>query len=629
MTIKEFAQLAGVSVSTVSKIMNNKDASISSKTREHVLQLAKEYHYTPYASVKSYNTIKSLNIGVIFRSSSDTSLSANGILSAASAAGYSVLFQESDGLLEQEFKNVSSLVSANIDGIIWEPVSKESLRFAEYIQRANIPCIMTNIDTDDAFNLDFEKMGYIATEALVSNSHTDIACLLTNGTRTDGFLQGYKQCLFDHCIPLNEQLIFHSEEGFPINKMANHTFSGIVVSHYASALRLFQIIDTLHYTIPYDLSIVSLKGDARLITDYPPISTLTIPHTDFSHYLTTTLLRTIEKKKTCPVTELKLQLDNTLSIDIPYSARLKKIISLGSINVDNYMYFKKLPHTGKTVAAPTSIIYPGGKCINEAIGSAKLGHNVSVIGCVGDDADADYLYEYIKNYPVDTFGIKRKKGTKTGQAYIFVQEDGNSMITIMSGANNSITPQDIADNERLFMNAGYCLMQTEVPIETIIKASEVAKKHGLITVLKPSTCSQLPIQLLKNIDIIVPNMDELNEICPKGNSMKEKVSFLRSCGVHTVIVTLGAQGCYIHSEETNCFLPALDVVSVDSSGAGDAFICALVSYLLYDYDLLSAAKIATYAAGLSTMRQGTTAALVDQYTLESYIRRTEPNLLIK
>lgn len=86
------------------------------------------------------------------------------------------------------------------------------------------------------------------------------------------------------------------------------------------------------------------------------------------------------------------------------------------------MNFKELPHTGKTVTAPTSAVHPGGKCINEAIGAAKLGHNVCAIGCVGDDADADLLYEYAKGYQVDTFGIRRSKGQKTGQAYIFVQE---------------------------------------------------------------------------------------------------------------------------------------------------------------------------------------------------------------
>lgn len=65
-------------------------------------------------------------------------------------------------------------------------------------------------------------------------------------------------------------------------------------------------------------------------------------------------------------------LNNTDSIDIPYSSRLKKIISVGSINIDTYLNFKELSRPGKTMITPSSIIHPGGKCINEAIGVAKI-----------------------------------------------------------------------------------------------------------------------------------------------------------------------------------------------------------------------------------------------------------------
>lgn len=628
MTINEIAKLAGVSASTVSKIMNNKDSSISTETREHVLQIAKEYHYKPYASVNTAGTSKSLCIGIVFRNTVEVGMAAGGLLEAAREEGYSVLFYESILSPKQELKNISSLINMNVDGVIWEPISRESMEeTAAHLKRAEIPYLLTNLDTEDALNMDFQKLGYLATEALLKANHTEIACLLREGARTEGFYQGYRQCLFDHNLSVNENLVFHEEDGFPVNKMANHLFSAIVVSHYTSAVRLFRLVDSLHYNIPYDLSLVALKDGDRLKLDYPPLSTLTIPHFEFSRYLIQTLIHTLEKKEKVPAPKLPMELDNTFSIDIPYNARLKKIISLGSINIDNYMNFKELPHTGKTVTAPTSVIHPGGKCINEAIGAAKLGHNVCAIGCVGDDADADLLYEYAKGCQVDTIGIKRSKGQKTGQAYIFVQEDGDSMISIMSGANNSITPEDIDDSERLFTNASYCMMQTEIPMPAIIRAAELAKKHGLTTVLKPSACSFLPGKLLKLIDILVPNLDELNEICPGTDSTEEKTEYLLSRGIQTVIVTLGAKGCYIRSREFSCSLPAIDVISVDSSGAGDAFISTLVSYLLYDYELISAAKIATYAAGLSTTRQGTTTALVDRYTLEPYIRRMEPNLL--
>ena len=95
------------------------------------------------------------------------------------------------------------------------------------------------------------------------------------------------------------------------------------------------------------------------------------------------------------------------------------------------------------------------------------------------------------------------------------------MISIMSGANNSITAEAIADSERLFTNASYCMIQTEIPLDAIMKAAELARKHGVTTVLKPSACSFLSTRLLKLTDIIVPNLEELNEICPGKESMEE------------------------------------------------------------------------------------------------------------
>lgn len=627
MTINEIAELAGVSVSTVSKIMNGKDSSISAETREHVLRIAKEYHYKPYASVMTSYSGRSLCIGVILRNAENIRHYAEGILTAAADNGYSVIFRESRQSLEQELKNITALVNLRVDGILWEPVSPDELSASAQLKRARIPYVFFNAACEHAFNIDFEKAGYLAAKALIQAGHTEIACLLCHERNAELFCSGCRQYLFEHGIVLDDSLIFYEEDGLPINRLASHVFSGIVVFRYSAAVHLAQSMESLHYTIPCDLSLVCLKEETEAGHAYPQLSSLTIPYTAFCRRITDTLVHIMEKKEALPPEEEHFQLNSLYSIDIPYQSRIKKVISLGSINIDNYMNFKELPHTGKTVTSPASVIHPGGKCINEAVGLAKLGHTVCAIGCVGDDADADMLYEYTKAYLSDISGIQRRKGQKTGQAYIFVQEDGNSMISIMSGANNALTASDIEANEHLFSNSSFCLMQTEVPMEALIKAGELAKKNNLITVLKPSACSVLPPELVKFIDILVPNLDELNEICPGSGTMEEKADLLLSHGIQTVIVTLGAEGCYIHSHKLTCSLPAINVVSVDSSGAGDAFICALVAYLLYGYDMLSAAKIATCAAGLSTTRQGTTTALVDRATLETYVQRTAPGLL--
>lgn len=646
MKLKEFAELAGVSVSTVSKIMNHKDESISAETRKHVLKLAKEYHYQPYSSTAS-PAARTLTIGVLLRSSSDVNRTVPGILSAASKAGYSVLLRESNESAEQEYKQLNTLLNLHVDGLIWEVSGEKNLSFLPQLEEAGISYQFfqylpsSSTDKTDFFDapsvpfdqtapcLDYSRMGYLLTQALVEKGHKSIACLLQAGKRTAPFYEGYRRCLFDHQLNLNKELVFHVEDGIPVQKIAAHQFSGIAVSHYAAALKLYQEIDALHYRVPYDLSVVSLRDEARLCPDYPPLSTLAIPHFRYGQLLAAHLIARLEKKE-LEFQPLKLRLNHTDSIGTPYGQNAKRIISCGSINIDTYLNVDVLPHSGRTVIAPTASVYPGGKCINQAIGAAKLGHHVCIIGCVGTDTDADLIYSSVKALSIDTQGLKRTQ-QKTGQAYIFVQQDGESMISIMSGANNLLTPADIRAASHLFSNASFCLLQTEIPLPAIEAAAELAKKNGVVTVLKPSALSSIPEHLLTCTDLLVPNEEELNEICKElchaDMSLPEKAHFLLGYGVRAVIVTRGAKGCYLCTPDISIFLPAAPFSSVDSSGAGDAFISALVSYLLYGYNLETAARIASYAAGYSITRQGVSSSLVDRNTLEAYILQKEPALL--
>ena len=136
MTIKEFALLAGVSVSTVSKIMNGKDASISARTREHVLKLAKEYNYVPYASAAAPTT-RTLTMGVIFQNTEHGKRLVSSILKEAASLGYSLLLRESGDSVDTELKNISAMAAAHTDGVIWEPVSSDSLFLGEKLDRGS------------------------------------------------------------------------------------------------------------------------------------------------------------------------------------------------------------------------------------------------------------------------------------------------------------------------------------------------------------------------------------------------------------------------------------------------------------------------------------------------------------
>ena len=164
MTIKEIANLAGVSISTVSKIVNNKDQNINPETRSRVLKIVKEYNYTPYGNVKSISTAKSFLIGVLLRRGSQTNLMLNGILCAAQEYGYSVLVYDSKDDMETELRHITSLCKNHVDGIIWEPVSEQSVQYERYFTEQNISVCYINGFTEESFFIDFVRMGYVLTE---------------------------------------------------------------------------------------------------------------------------------------------------------------------------------------------------------------------------------------------------------------------------------------------------------------------------------------------------------------------------------------------------------------------------------------------------------------------------------
>ena len=165
MTIKEIANLAGVSISTVSKIINNKDQNINPETRSRVLKIVKDYNYTPYGNV-------------LLRSGSQTNLMLNGILHAAQESGYSILLYDSGNDMEMELKHITSLCKNNADGIIWEPVSEQSMQYERYFTEQNISVCYINGYTECSFLIDFARMGYILTQKLLDYKHTRLACLL-------------------------------------------------------------------------------------------------------------------------------------------------------------------------------------------------------------------------------------------------------------------------------------------------------------------------------------------------------------------------------------------------------------------------------------------------------------------
>ncbi len=630
MTIKEIANLAGVSISTVSKIVNNKDQNINPETRSRVLKIVKDYNYTPYGNAKSISTAKSFLIGVLLRNGSESNLLLTGILCAAQEYGYSILLYNSECSAELELKHITSLCKNNVDGVIWEPVSEQSAQHELYFSEQNISVCYVNGFSEDSFYIDFARMGYVLTQKLLDYRHIRIACLLKEKSlRSSMVLDGFKKCLYENQIPYSDTMELYISDTEYFSKIINHGISGIVSSHFASSLMLYEQMERLHYYIPSDLSLVSLRNDIREGISFPHISSLKIPYMEFGHYICEELIKKCEKKESRSdyLFAVPLSFDQEDSLEPPPFMRVKKLVVVGSINLDVTFNVDWLPQAGKTTTILNSTTTAGGKGANQSVGAAKLHREVSLIGEVGNDADATFLLETLERENVSTQGIHRYLGSQTGKAYIYIESSGESTITILSGANGKLSAEKIRRRQHLFKNAGFCLLATEIPIDTVIEAAKIAREYGAKNILKPAALKAIPKQLLALTDIFIPNRKEAATLCPSCDSIEEQAAYFFEKGIEVVIITLGDEGCYLKTADTAKFFPASDFVSIDATGGADAFISAFASYLSEGFSLEHSIRIATYAAGFCVSRQGVVPALVDRNTLETHIGKVEPALL--
>ncbi len=630
MTIKEIAELAEVSISTVSKIVNNKDMNINPETRNRVLKIVKDYNYVPYGSVKPASDAKTFVLGVLLKSVSRTNLFLNGVISAAQQHGYSIMVCDSADDLSTELKNITALCKNHVDGVLWGPVGRESMEYRRHFEEQNIEvCLIDGPEECSSYVIDYEEIGYQATRMLLQYNHRKLGCLTKeHSLRSRRILEGFRRCLFDNNIPYSDDMRLAVESQEWYKQILSHVPTGIVSSHYASSMILMEELSKLKFKVPYDLSLISLRDDVREDTRYPGISSIKIPYYEFGSFVCERLVEQCEKQEPkAEVFEVPYPLENTLSLDVPFSSHAKRILVVGSINIDVTLNVGELPQPGKTISTNKHSVILGGKGANQAAGVAKLGNEVALIGRVGNDYDSTLVYTCMEENHVDTQGIRRDVQAETGKAYIHVQNDGESMITILAGANQNLSSDDIALYDHLFEHSEYCLLQTEVPEEAVIAAARQAAMHGTKTILKPAAINQISSSLMQYIDIFVPNKKEAEILCPQVADVEGKAEAFISMGAKTVIITLGHHGCYIRDSSFCGFLDAADFLPVDTTGAADAFISTLAVYLLHGYSLVKAAKIASYAAGFCVSRQGVIPALIDRNSLETYIARKEPELL--
>lgn len=622
--------MAGVSVTTVSKIANGKDENISTETRNRVLALIKEYNYSPYSGIRETRDVRSFIIAVILKSTETASRFVSGIITGAEKQGYTVMLLDSQENADTEFKNIVRACNARVDGVVWEPVDSDHGDRESYLQKHSIPFLFINSLAVPSLHIDFEKMGYALTDKLIANRHRHICTFLQRkNMRSMLVLEGFRKCLYDNQIPFSDQMVLYDDDPENFSRILTNSFTGAVCSHFSSAIKLYEQLEILHYFVPADFSIVSLKNEAREEISYPRISCIRIPYRAFGVSIANQIINLCEKKNDAgPFQSVsEVSFDTSDSVALPPALKADGIVVIGSINRDETFRVDSLPQLGKTTVIHSSILAIGGKGANQAVGSARLGSPVSLIGAVGDDTDSAFILNYLEKNHISTYGIRRFEKTVSGRALIFTEDNGESAITVQPGANESLSRDDLLKSSHFFESAGYCLISSEIPVKTVIAAASIAKEHDVITMLKPAAMRQFPAELYHLIDYFIPNRKESSLLCPDYATVEEQANYFFQMGIPNIIITLGHSGCYLKTAYTAKYFPSSSFHAVDTTGGADAFISAFACYLSRKYSVEKAIRIASYAAGFCISRQGVCDALVDRASLETYIQRHEPELL--
>lgn len=281
--------------------------------------------------------------------------------------------------------------------------------------------------------------------------------------------------------------------------------------------------------------------------------------------------------------------------------------------MDLVLRVSRLVKPGETILSKDFKRVSGGKGANQAVAAKRLGANVSFIGNIGADENGTELVNALKEDKIDVNHIKISESDPTGMAIITVDDDGRNSIVVVPGANMKIDDNSIEKARDIIKESKLLIAQFETPIETTIKAFQIAKENGVITVLNPAPAKEVPEELLRLTDIIAPNETEAFELTnikvDDEEKIKEAAGKFIGKGVKFVIITLGERGAALVNDEKLSIIPAYKVKAVDTTAAGDSFIGALVSKLQNEEEIRfetieTAVKFANKVSSIVVQRQG-------------------------
>lgn len=304
---------------------------------------------------------------------------------------------------------------------------------------------------------------------------------------------------------------------------------------------------------------------------------------------------------------------------------MKKILVAGSLNMDMVINVVHQPAPGETVLGKDLTYCPGGKGANQAFAVGRLGGDIQMIGCVGSDANGQALIQNLQKADVNTDNITLVDDQPTGLAVITVDAQGQNSITVISGANFSLTPALIKKQEDVIALCDYVITQLETPVDSVLELARLAKKYGKHMILDPAPArNDLPDELFALVDIMKPNETELEILtgvpADTDENIKKAAEVLLQKGVKTVVVTLGDRGAALVDHDGIRFFEGHKVIPVDTTAAGDTFTAAFVDGLSEGMSMETAILFANKVSSIVVTRAGAQTSIPDKEEVKGILK---------
>ena len=303
-----------------------------------------------------------------------------------------------------------------------------------------------------------------------------------------------------------------------------------------------------------------------------------------------------------------------------------KIVVVGSVNADMVVKSDRIPAPGETVTGGDFVMAAGGKGANQAVAAARLGAKVTLVAKIGQDMFGDQAVENYRTEGIDTDLILRDPDSHTGVALILVDNAGENLISVASGANHHLLPADVEQAAERIRTADAVLLQLEIPIDTVRHTARLAAEAGVPVVLDPAPAPSEPLdrELLAQVTYLTPNESEAQRLTGvevvDERSARTAAAKLLDAGAQNVIITLGSKGALAAAPGRTVFVPGYPVDASDSTAAGDAFNGALATALARGLSIDEAVGEACLVGALSVTRLGAQPSLPTAAEVQSFAK---------